>query len=150
MMVITQEKQRECREIFDLFDKNKDGTISIEEIGDVMRGLGACPTQAEVQELLEQVDQDGSGKIEFKEFLELYSRNMKDPETEEELIEAFRIFDRDGNGQISVEELKHILTTMGEKMSDKDVIEILKEADLDGDQFISYKEFVKIMNNKTV
>jgi calmodulin len=98
---LPEDKVTECKEVFDLFDKDKDGSITTKELGDVMRALGANPTQAELQEMINGVDQDGSGKIEFKEFLELFAKKMKDPDTEEDLIEAFKIFDKDGNGVIS-------------------------------------------------
>ena len=74
---LQEEKVTECKEVFDLFDKDKDGSITTKELGDVMRALGANPTQAELQEMINEVDQDGSGKIEFKEFLELFARKMK-------------------------------------------------------------------------
>ena len=145
---LQEEKVTECKEVFDLFDKDKDGAITTKELGDVMRALGANPTQAELQEMINEVDQDGSGKIEFKEFLELFARKMKDPDTEEDLIEAFKIFDKDGNGVISAAELRHVMTTLGERLTGEEADEMIREADTDGDGFINYHEFVKIMMTK--
>ena len=67
---LTEEKIGECREVFDLFDKDKDGAITIKELGDVLRALGANPTQAELDEMIEEVDNNISQRIEFKQFLE--------------------------------------------------------------------------------
>ena len=111
---LPEEKIAECKEVFELFDKDRDGAISTKELGDVMSALGTNPTQAELQEMINEVDTDGSGKIEFKEFLDLFTQKMKDPDSEEDLIEAFKIFDKDGNGVISANELRHVMTTLGE------------------------------------
>merc|ERR1711874_276320 len=70
-------------------------------------------TEAELQDMINEVDADGNGTIDFPEFLSLMARKMKDTDTEEELIEAFKVFDRDGNGFISAAELRHVMTNLG-------------------------------------
>jgi calmodulin len=72
-------------------------------------------------------------------------QQMKDTDSEEELREAFKVFDKDGNGFISAAELRHVMTNLGEKLSDDEVDEMIKEADVDGDGQINYAEFVKMM-----
>ena len=66
--VITQEQQVEFREAFALFDKNGDGTITVTELGTVMRSLGNNPTESELQDMINEVDADGNGTLEFDEF----------------------------------------------------------------------------------
>ena len=96
----------------------------------------------------DKLDADGNGTIDFPEFLSLMARKMKDTDTEEELIEAFKVFDRDGNGLISAAELRHVMTNLGEKLTDEEVDEMIREADLDGDGHINYEEFVRMMMAK--
>jgi calmodulin len=98
--------------------------------------------------LLFQIDADGSGTIDFPEFLTMMARKMKDTDSEEEILEAFKVFDKDGNGFISAAELRHIMTNLGEKLTDEEVDEMIREADIDGDGQINYEEFVKMMMSK--
>merc|ERR1712227_623376 len=95
---LSEEQIAEFKEAFVLFDKDGDGTITTKELATVMRSLGQNPTEAELQDMINEVDEDGNGTIEFDEFLSLMARKMKDTDTEEELIEAFKVFVRDGNG----------------------------------------------------
>lgn len=81
----------------------------------------------------------GNGTIDFEEFLLMMARKMKDTDSEEELREAFRVFDKDGNGFISAAELRHVMTNLGEKLTDEEVDEMIKEADLDGDGLVNYE-----------
>merc|ERR1739842_296568 len=97
---------------------------------------------------INEEDADGNGTIDFPEILSHGARKMKDTDTEEELIEAFKVFDRDGNGFISAAELRHVMTNLGEKLTDEEVEEMIREADVDGDGQINYDEFVKIMMAK--
>mgnify|MGYP000709292375 CR=1 FL=1 len=138
----------DIKKSFDMFDKDGDGTITTKELGTVMRSLGQNPTEAELQDMINEVDADGNGTIDFPEFLSLMARKMKDTDTEEELIEAFKVFDRDGNGLISAAELRHVMTNLGEKLTDDEVDEMIKEADIDGDGHINYEEFVRMMMAK--
>jgi calmodulin len=145
---LTEDKINEFKEAFEIFDKDKDGYITTKELGDIMKNLGQTPSEAELQDMINEVDIDGNGTIDFKEFLGLMARKMRDNDSEEELIEAFKVFDRDGNGLISNVELQHVMTSLGENVTMDEVDEMIKEADLDGDGYINYEEFVKmIMNN---
>ena len=124
------------------------GTITTKELGTVMRSLGQNPTEAELHDMINEVDADGNGTIDFTEFLSLMARKMKDTDTEEELREAFKVFDKDNNGFISAAELRHVMTNLGEKLTDEEVDEMIREADIDGDGQVNYDEFVKMMMAK--
>lgn len=82
-----------------------------------MRSLGQNPTEAELQDMINEVDADGNGTIDFPEFLTMMARKMKDSDSEEEIKEAFKVFDKDGNGYISAAELRHVMTNLGESLS---------------------------------
>ncbi|XP_042566870.1 calmodulin 3b (phosphorylase kinase, delta) [Cyprinus carpio] len=107
-----------------------------------MRSLGQNPTEAELQDMINEVDADGNGTIDFPEFLTMMARKMKDTDSEEEIREAFRVFDKDGNGYISAAELRHVMTNLGEKH------EMNQEEDINRDAQINYEEFVQMMTAK--
>ncbi|PVD26476.1 hypothetical protein C0Q70_14153 [Pomacea canaliculata] len=142
---LTEEQIAEFKEAFSLFDKDGDGTITTKELGTVMRSLGQNPTEAELQDMINEVDADGNGTIDFPEFLTMMARKMKDTDSEEEIREAFRVFDKDGNGFISAAELRHVMTNLGEKLTDEEVDEMIREADIDGDGQVNYegKEIIR-------
>ena len=74
--------------------------------------------------------------------------NEKEPETEHSIIAAFREFDPKGKGVISSKKLKKIMTGMGEKLSDREIDEMIREADFDGDGKVCYEEFATMMSHK--
>jgi len=104
-----------------LFDKSGDGTITTKDLGTVIRALGKNPTEAELQDIINEVDPNGDGTVDFPSFLTIMARKMKDQDTEDDIIEAFRVFDKDGNGTISAAELRHVMTNLGEKLTDEEV-----------------------------
>jgi calmodulin len=137
-----------------------DGTVTTKELGTVMRSLGQNPTEAELRDMINEVDADGNGTIDFPEFLTMMARKMRDTDSEEEIREAFKVFDKDGNGFISAAELRNVMTSLGalllidsrplalvirsplrigEKLSDQEVDEMIREADIDGDGQINYE-----------
>jgi calmodulin len=124
------------------------GSITTQELGTVMRSLGQNPTEAELKDMIHEVDADGDGTIDFSEFLDLMARKMKDADSDEELKEAFKVFDKDQNGFISAAELRHVMINLGEKLTDEEVNEMIREADVDGDGQVNYEEFVKMMMAK--
>ncbi|XP_013771959.1 calmodulin-A-like isoform X1 [Limulus polyphemus] len=144
---LTEEQVAEFKEAFMLFDKDSDGRITATELGIVMKSLGQQPTEKELRNMVEMVDQDGNGTIEFNEFLFMMSKKMKESDREEELSEAFKVFDRNGDGFISSSELSHVMFNLGEKLTEDDIEDMIKEADLDGDGLVNYQEFVTILTS---
>ena len=113
-----------------------------------MLSLGQCPSKAEVQDMILEHDQDGNGVIDFPEFLTMMARKLSDTDNEEEIVEAFKVFDKNGDGYLSHAEMRHVMGNLGEKLTDEEVEEMVAEADVDGDGSVNYEEFVKMMMSK--
>lgn len=145
---LTEEQINEFKEAFSLFDKDGDGVISAQELGTVMRSVGHNPTETEIKSMIQGVDVDASGTVDFAEFLTLMAKRTREVDTKDEIREAFRVFDRDGDGYISVAELRHVMTNLGEKLTDEEVNEMIKEADTDGDGRVYYEEYVRVLMEK--
>ncbi|XP_056639301.1 calmodulin-like [Diorhabda sublineata] len=114
-----------------------------------MRALGVNPTEAELLVFIKEIvpEQDGTINIDFPEFLTFMGRQMKNIKDEEELREAFRIFDKDGTGYISAKELHHIITHLGEPLSRTQVNRMMIDADTDEDGQINYEDFVTLITS---
>eukprot|EP00095_Tigriopus_kingsejongensis_P009517 maker-scaffold624_size122968-snap-gene-0.21 protein:Tk09517 transcript:maker-scaffold624_size122968-snap-gene-0.21-mRNA-1 annotation:"PREDICTED: calmodulin" len=140
---LNQKRVKEIREAFAIFDKNGDGTISAQELGYVMRSLGMNPSDKDLKKLMKA---NGSGEIEFQEFLDLMSENNEI--SEEDISDAFRLFDKDGSGTINKTEIKYVVSSLGMRITDDQIDDMIRIADKDGDGDISYVEFIKLMTSK--
>mmetsp|Transcript_91681 Transcript_91681/g.245611 ORF Transcript_91681/g.245611 Transcript_91681/m.245611 type:complete len:157 (-) Transcript_91681:85-555(-) len=147
-MNFTEDQIEEFKEAFSLFDKDGDGTITADELGVVMRSLGRNPTRAELEAMIAEVDDDGSGEIEFPEFLQLMAKKLQDTDSVEEMREAFMVFDRDKSGSVTASELKHVMNNLGEQVSDEEVENMIAEADADGDGELSFDDFLQFIKKK--
>ncbi|XP_040603779.1 troponin C, slow skeletal and cardiac muscles isoform X1 [Mesocricetus auratus] len=146
---LTEEQKNEFKAAFDIFVLGaEDGCISTKELGKVMRMLGQNPTPEELQEMIDEVDEDGSGTVDFDEFLVMMVRCMKDDskgKSEEELSDLFRMFDKNADGYIDLDELKMMLQATGETITEDDIEELMKDGDKNNDGRIDYDEFLEFM-----
>jgi len=141
----TRERLAELREVFSAFDANGDSTLSVKELGLVMRSVGLCPTDMEIQGMINEVDADQSGRIEFPEFLYLMSRKVADPENQHRL--AFQFFDEERDDCIQRKIFIRKMQELSSEFSIEDLDEMIfqakfENADLDT---LTYKEFIKMM-----
>jgi Ca2+-binding EF-hand superfamily protein len=132
------------RNAFDMFDKKKIGIITLKELSNVIRSLNLDPTEEEIKEMIDEVDLDGNGEIDFEEFVTLMNRRSKQTDIEDEIFNAFKVFDKEGNGLISITDLRHLIP-LGNQLSEEEIDEMLFENDEDGDGFIVYEDFIKNM-----
>ncbi|XP_078508020.1 troponin C, skeletal muscle isoform X1 [Lissotriton helveticus] len=145
---LSEEMIAEFKAAFDMFDTDGGGDISTKELGTVMRMLGQTPDKEELDAIIEEVDEDGSGTIDFEEFLVMMVRQMKEDaqgKSEEELAECFRIFDKNADGYIDGEELGEILRSSGEDITEEEIEELMKDGDKNNDGKIDFDEFLKMM-----
>ncbi|XP_004411877.1 PREDICTED: calmodulin-like protein 3 [Odobenus rosmarus divergens] len=145
---LSKEQVAEFKEAFCLFDKDGDGVITTQELGTVMRSLGQNPTEAELRDTVGEIDRDGNGSVDFPKFLGIMARQLRGRDSEEQIREAFRVFDKDGNGLVSAAELRHVMTRLGEKLSDDEVDEMIRAADVDRDGQVNYEEFIRVLVSK--
>ena len=142
---LTEEQRQEIKEAFDLFDTDGSGSIDSKELKVAMRALGFEPRKEEVKRMISEMDKDGSGTIEYPEFEEMMASKMAERDPREEILKAFKLFDDDNTGKISFKNLKRVARELGETMTDEELMEMIEEADRDGDGEISQEEFLRIM-----
>ncbi|KAF9805716.1 hypothetical protein SFRURICE_009348 [Spodoptera frugiperda] len=151
----------EFQEAFQLFDSRGDGKIHVAQIGDALRALGQNPTESDVKKCTLHLKPDE--RISFEVFLPIYQAISKarSGDTANDFIEGLRHFDKDGNGFISSAELRHLLSTLGEKLSDDEVrtklfvysfifitvqrVEQLLQGQEDSQGNINYENFVHLI-----
>merc|ERR1712216_973344 len=134
----------EIKEAFDLFDTDGSGEIDSKELKVAMRALGFEPKKEEIQKVISDVDDDGSGTIEYEEFLKMMTHKILNRDPKDEILKAFRLFDDDETGKISFKNLKRVAKELGERMTDE-LQEMIDEADRDGDGEVNEEEFLRIM-----
>jgi len=138
---------KEFKEVFALFDKNSDGTISTSELGGILRGLNQNFNERQLQQMIKQVDRNGDGQIDFDEFVLMMDSRPNVGGDLDELQEAFKIFDKNGDGHITAEELSSIMHNLGQDIDRETIDLMIKSVDTDGDGTISIKEFRKMMTD---
>lgn len=145
IMPLSAEEMTNLREAFALFETPPgEGSMPASSLGTLLRALGYHPTQAAVAAAAREADADGDGSLLLAEVVTAVTAAAASASgrlTADDLRAAFRVFDKDGSGSLSATELRGVLTSMGEKMTDEEVDEMLAEADLDGDGKINYAEF---------
>jgi myosin light chain 6 len=146
-MPTAREDQPDIREAFSLFDDRGDDKIPKNLFGEVVRALGLNPTEGQIKSTIQNLKTD---RISFQEFIPLYDSLAKKKDNsmnEQELIEGLKVFDKEQNGSISSAEIRHLLTNLGERLSDDEVEQLLSGFE-DKNGLINYEDWIrKLLRN---
>lgn len=138
---LSDDQMASMKEAFSLFDSDGDGRIAPSELGILMRSLGGNPTQAQLKEIVAQ--EKLTSPFDFPRFLDLMKKHLKASEPFDcQLRDAFKVLDKDSTGVVSVSELRHVLTSIGEKLDPAEFDEWIREVDVGSDGKIRYEDFI--------
>ena len=141
---LSKDQLDECRKLFTIFDVNGDNKISSKELGNALRGLKINISEAEVKQLIESVDSNSNGALEFNEFCKLYSDHLGSMLNNEKLMTTLAAFDKNATGNVDPIELRQILTTQGEPLKESEIDEVFRDAGISTSPF-PYKDLANLL-----
>ncbi|KAG0518603.1 hypothetical protein BDA96_09G190000 [Sorghum bicolor] len=142
---LTPAQVDECKEIFDLFDADEDGRIAAGDLVTALRSLGQNVDEAEARRFLEDAGAGAGATIDLAAFLALAARKMGARQSEERLAECFDVFDDARTGSIPAEQLRQVMVSHGDRLTEQEADAMLREADPQGEGRVEYKQYVKVL-----
>ena len=140
---IPEDQMEEFKQAFALFDKDGNGHVDADELGQVLASLGQIPTEEEIKRMIAEVDGDMNGTIEFTEFLQMMKSKMSKKENEEEIQEAFNAFDVNKNGIINAKTLLKAFKSMNEEFTDDEIKVMINVVGINGE--VNFNQFKNMM-----
>ncbi|XP_003490975.1 troponin C, isoallergen Bla g 6.0201-like isoform X2 [Bombus vosnesenskii] len=145
---LTKDQIALLKKAFDAFDHDKKGSIGTDMVGTILTMLGYELSEKTLKEIITEVDEDGSGQLEFEEFCTLAARFLVEEDSEamqQELREAFRLYDKEGNGYITTAVFRDILHELDDKLTPQELDMMIEEIDADGSGTLDFDEFMEVM-----
>ena len=135
------------REIFNLVDTDGGGSITKDELAELMDTLGIDATPEEIDLMINEIDQDSNGEIDFDEFVAVMSRKVNTVYTPDQVKNAFKVFEASTpSGYVRVDDLQKALMTYGtEKLSESQAADLISQLEPDHNGLINYVDYVNMM-----
>ena len=130
--------ENKLKDIFYLVDQDKDNKIDTNEVGVTLRALGIYLSQEDISQITKEIDPSGCGKVTYEQFKDLYITKLSTNKKVNDLVKAFKSFDKENKGVINLNELKHGLTVLGEPLSDYEIELLMEEANCDENGNVDY------------
>jgi len=150
MSNFSDEQVNEFKDLFTLFDRSGEEKIAYHDVGECMRAFGYTPTNQEVHKILNCPSKDDmkTNFVTFNQFLPMLAQVGKVKRSSyDEFVDGLKMFDKEGNGTLLGAEMRHVLCSMGEKLTEEEA-ELVMVGQEDGNGFINYEAFVDSVVNK--
>eukprot|EP01120_Amphizonella_sp_Union-15-10_P010311 TRINITY_DN4109_c0_g1_i1.p1 TRINITY_DN4109_c0_g1~~TRINITY_DN4109_c0_g1_i1.p1 ORF type:complete len:222 (-),score=73.19 TRINITY_DN4109_c0_g1_i1:97-762(-) len=146
--VATQQVPRGSEhEIFSLWDIEGDDTIDVSVVGDVLRACGQAPTEADIEEIINEYS--SLGAIDWSTFQQIMAKGAKSgQDLEQDVTQLYYVFDQKDNGICLTAEVETAFMSIGEKLTDHEVDDLVQYADPNRTGFFNFADFVKVQLNK--
>ena len=138
--LLSTDQIAEYKEVFDLFDRDQDGLLTVQEFRAIMNSIGHLTTEAEFQDLLTGIQSDF---ITFEAFLYVNTERWHDTDPIEDLLARFKELDADGDGRIGMEALRRVVVEVDASVSDEEINELLIDAQVDANHTVDYQDFLR-------
>jgi len=142
------DQKNAMKKVFATFDQGGTGMVDTDRFSDILQQFGSNFDDDELQAKIDEIDKDKAGKVNFDSFLLIVMPFLEDEDDEamnEELKEAFRLYDKEGEGYITTQVLKEILKELDPMLTKDDLEEIIEEVDEDGSGTVDFDEFMEMM-----
>ncbi|CAG0913453.1 unnamed protein product [Notodromas monacha] len=139
------------KKTFAMFDSGKTGQIDMDKIKTILNTLGQNFDEDELAALVEENDTEATGKCNFDSFATIVGHFLEEEDAEamqQELKEAFRLYDKEGNGYITTAVLREILGVLDDKLTPDQLDEMIDEIDTDGSGTVDFEEFMEMMTGE--
>jgi len=144
---LTKEEEKEFREIFNLVDRDKGGSISKSELAQLMDTLAINASQQEIDLMIGEIDKNNDGEIQFEEFCQVMSRKVQATYTAEEVKNAFKVFEGGApSGFIRLDDLERALTVYGaDRLTPEQVADLIAQIETNQNGMFDYGAYVNLM-----
>ncbi|XP_060066135.1 neo-calmodulin-like [Ylistrum balloti] len=140
---LTDEARKEIKRIFRLIDTTGNGKIGVNDLMRSMQLSGGNPTKEEAERMINENDMDGSGSVEYQEFENIMKIHILALEYQNDILkDAFKRFDKNGDGSLDLEELRKVLCSIGESLTDEEAEEMFAMVDADKNGKVDLEEFL--------
>ena len=145
---ISEEQLIEVKEAFTVFDSEQTGGLDARELKAAISALNIKISKDEIRQIYQEYGKDIREKITQEEFIEIAIPRLPDRHSKEYIQKIFQYFDLENTGKITIRNLKKIAHEIGENLTDEELKEIMEEADRDGDGYIGFDDFYRIMKKR--
>lgn len=133
------------KEAFIFFDRNGDGSMKADDVALAMRAMGALVSNNEVKALMKKYDSDGVGSIDLNDFIACMAEVMNKDDNPSEIRNSFSVFDKDDNGLLPIEEMRHVLTRIGDPLSEEEIANFINILDVHGDPYVRFDNLMDLL-----
>jgi len=141
--LFSQSQIQEFKEAFNMIDQDRNGFISQEDLAGMFSSMGKDPPATYLEDMIKEA----TGDINFTTFLTLFGEKLHGTDPEDVILNAFKCFDPEGTKVIPGEELKRLLTAMGERFTKEEVEEMFNEQECDDAGNFDYVEFTRLIKH---